>query len=82
VELALTDRDNEHVVGISDTGPGISKDEREIVMRASIIRTGADELPGVGLGLNLVAAIIKLHGFRLTITSGPGSVVEITCPRA
>ena len=23
--------------------------------------------PGVGLGLNLVAAIVKLHGFRLAI---------------
>jgi signal transduction histidine kinase len=36
--------------------------------------------PGVGLGLNLVAAIVKLHGFRLTIFSGPGCRVEIVCP--
>ena len=37
---------------------------------------------GVGLGLSLVAAILKLHGFRLGITPGPGLVVEIACPRA
>jgi signal transduction histidine kinase len=33
--------------------------------------------PGVGLGLNLVAAIVKLHGFQLVIRSGPGGRVEI-----
>jgi signal transduction histidine kinase len=36
--------------------------------------------PGVGLGLNLVAAIVKLHGFRLAIFPGPGCRVEIACP--
>jgi signal transduction histidine kinase len=35
---------------------------------------------GVGLGLSLVAAILNLHGFRLTIAPGPGCVVEFTCP--
>ena len=34
----------------------------------------------MGLGLNLVAAIVKLHGFKLTIFSGPGCRVEIVCP--
>jgi signal transduction histidine kinase len=36
--------------------------------------------PGVGLGLNLVSAIAKLHGFRLVIHPGPGGQVEIVCP--
>jgi signal transduction histidine kinase len=34
---------------------------------------------GVGLGLSLVAAIVKLHGFRLAIIDGPGCRIEITC---
>ena len=33
--------------------------------------------PGVGLGLSLVAAIVKLHGFCLTICPAPGGRVEI-----
>jgi hypothetical protein len=37
---------------------------------------------GLGLGLNLVTAIVKLHGFRFTIIPGPGCVVEIACPYA
>ena len=41
---------------------------------------GISETPGVGLGLNLVAAIVKLHGFRMAIRSGPGCRVEIVCP--
>ena len=35
---------------------------------------------GVGLGLSLVAAITKLHGFRLTLNTGAGCVAEIACP--
>jgi signal transduction histidine kinase len=36
--------------------------------------------PGVGLGLNLVAAIVKPHGFRLAIYPGPGGRMEVICP--
>jgi signal transduction histidine kinase len=36
---------------------------------------------GVGLGLSLVAAIVKLHGFRLAIAPGPGCTAEIACPQ-
>jgi hypothetical protein len=36
----------------------------------------------LGLGLNLVTAIVKLHDFRFTIRPGPGCVVEIGCPSA
>jgi hypothetical protein len=28
----------------------------------------------------MVAAIVKLHGFRFTIAAGPGCTVEIACP--
>jgi signal transduction histidine kinase len=35
---------------------------------------------GLGLGLSLVAAIVKLHGFRFTIGAGPGFTAEIACP--
>jgi len=35
---------------------------------------------GLGLGLSLVAAIVKLHGFRFTIAAGPGCTTEIAFP--
>ena len=82
VELALINRDGECGVRISDTGPGISEDEREIVLRRFYRSDRSRQTQGVGLGLSLVAAIVKLHGFRLTMTAGPHCTVEITCPRA
>jgi signal transduction histidine kinase len=36
----------------------------------------------LGLGLSLVAAILKLHGFQFAIAAGPGCTVEIVCPQA
>jgi hypothetical protein len=36
---------------------------------------------GPCLGLSLVAAIVKLHGFHLTITPGSGCTAEITFPQ-
>jgi signal transduction histidine kinase len=39
-------------------------------------------IKGLGLGLSMVAAIIKLHSFRLKISAGPGCTAEIACPRA
>jgi hypothetical protein len=34
--------------------------------------------PGVGLGLNLAAAILRPHGFRLAIHPGPGGRLKIS----
>jgi signal transduction histidine kinase len=35
---------------------------------------------GLGLGLSMVAATIKLHDFRFRISAGPGCTAEIACP--
>jgi len=80
VNLELLRGDNETIVRVSDTGPGISEQEREAVLRRFYRSDKVRSTPGVGLGLNLVAAIVKLHGFRLAIHSGPGGRLEIICP--
>jgi signal transduction histidine kinase len=82
VDLALIRAEGESVVRVSDTGPGIGEDEREIVVRRFYRSDRSRQTQGVGLGLSLVAAIVKLHGFRFTMAAGPGCVVEIGCPRA
>jgi hypothetical protein len=33
----------------------------------------------MGLGLSMVAAIVKLHGFRFKLAAGPGCTAEIAC---
>jgi signal transduction histidine kinase len=80
VDMGLLRDDGKTVVRVTDTGPGISEEEREAVLRRFYRSDKMRNTPGVGLGLNLVAAIVKLHGFRLAIHSGPGGRLEIICP--
>jgi len=82
VQLSLLERDGESIVRVADTGPGISEQERGMVLRRFYRSDRSRQIRGVGLGLSLVAAIVRLHGFRLILRSGPGCVVEIACPPA
>ena len=66
---------------ILDTGPGIAPVERSQVIRRLYRGPSADAQPGHGLGLSLVAAIVRLHGYTLHIGSaeGGGAQVSIHC---
>jgi signal transduction histidine kinase len=79
VELALVQGKNESIVRVSDSGPGIRENECQAVTRRFYRSDKSRTTFGFGLGLNLVSAIVKLHGFRLTIATGPGCVAEIAC---
>jgi signal transduction histidine kinase len=81
VTLALLRRDGESVIQVKDTGPGIPEAEREAVVKRFYRSDKSRNTEGLGLGLSLVAAIVKLHGFRFTIAAGPGCATEIVCPR-
>jgi signal transduction histidine kinase len=80
VSIELLRGDGEIIVRVTDTGCGIGEQEREAVLRRFYRSDKIRNTPGVGLGLSLVAAIARLHGFRLTIHPGPGGRVEIACP--
>src|SRR5262249_32890053 len=80
VELSLSRRGNDAVVIVRDTGPGIAEEEREHVGRRFYRSDKSRREPGLGLGLSLVNAIVKLHGFRFAISSGPGCVAEMAGP--
>jgi signal transduction histidine kinase len=80
VELGLRHRDGESVIQVKDTGPGIPEAEREAVLRRFYRSDKSRNTEGLGLGLSLVAAIVKLHGFRFTIAAAPGCTTEIAFP--
>jgi signal transduction histidine kinase len=80
VDIELTRGNGETIVRVTDTGCGISEQEREAVLRRFYRSDKIRSTPGVGLGLSLVAAIVKLHGFRLAIQAGPGGRLAIICP--
>jgi signal transduction histidine kinase len=80
VEIGLVSGRGESIVRVKDTGVGISEQERDAVLRRFYRSEKAGHTSGLGLGLNLVNAIVKLHGFRFTIVPGSGCLVEIGCP--
>jgi len=63
-------------IDVLDSGPGVPHDEREAVLRRFYrSRSGGATAPagdnGYGLGLSVVAAIAKLHGFCFEIGDNP-----------
>jgi signal transduction histidine kinase len=82
VEIGVFHSNREIIVRVRDTGSGISERERHAVLRRFYRSDKVRHTAGAGLGLNLVAAIVKLHDFRFTIRPGAGCVVEIGCPSA
>jgi signal transduction histidine kinase len=80
VEISLSSRDGQPKIQVSDTGPGIPVAERAMVMRRFYRADKSRHLPGSGLGLGLVGAITKLHGFSVVIgESEIGCLFEIEC---
>ncbi len=69
-------------VVVTDEGPGIAPAERKVVTRRFYRSDRCRRTAGVGLGLSLVAAVARLHDFRLVIGEGPsgrGSSVVLEC---
>ena len=80
VALALGDQAGDPNIRVTDKGPGIPIEEREAVLKRFYRSDKSRHLPGNGLGLNLVAAIVQLHKFRIQIgDANPGCVFEIIC---
>ncbi len=68
---------------VSDTGPGIPAGARADVFKRFFRFDRSRNVPGIGLGLSLVAAIVKLHGYVLSVEDGrPGCVFVLTCAPA
>lgn len=65
-------------IDVLDSGPGIPESEREAVLRRFYRSGVATGEGGYGLGLPLVAAIAKLHGFCFEIGERPGGGARMT----
>lgn len=66
-------------LSVADNGPGISAEERENVLKPFFkLDRSRGERQGSGLGLSLVAAVVKLHEGALTIEdNAPGTRVRL-----
>ncbi|MEL6287232.1 MAG: ATP-binding protein [Pseudomonadota bacterium] len=70
-------------VVVGDRGPGVPPDERERVKKRFVRLEESRSRPGSGLGLSVVAAVMRLHGGELVLSDNrPGLRATMRFPRA
>ncbi len=83
-QIAMTGaiEDGNVVIAVSDRGPGIPSADRERAIERFVRLESSRSKPGNGLGLSLVAGVMKLHGGRLVLDdNGPGLRATLVLPR-
>jgi PAS domain S-box-containing protein len=83
ITLRAKEEDANLVIEVSDTGSGISKEERERVFEPYFRRIAdRDRLSGLGLGLALSKRLVELHGGQIWVRSrkGKGSTFGFSLP--
>ncbi|NWC08332.1 HAMP domain-containing histidine kinase [Pseudomonas agarici] len=81
VVLLASDHGGSTRIEVLDSGPGIPPSERDAVFQRFYRCEDGSQHRGFGLGLSIVAAIIKLHGFSLEIGThdGAGARLILEC---
>jgi signal transduction histidine kinase len=71
------------VVRVSDTGVGIPPEDLRHLFDRFFRAAGTDGVPGAGLGLSIVKAIVEAHGGHVGVQSqvGAGTTFEVRFPR-
>ena len=70
--------DGRPFIRVSDTGPGITPQERERIFDRFYRGERSGRSPGNGLGLSIAESIANLHGFKLTVEdNNPGARFEL-----
>lgn len=73
--------DGRIVASVADDGPGIPDAEKARVVERFYRGAASRGMPGVGLGLSLVAAVAHLHGGELALADAePGLIATLTLP--
>jgi signal transduction histidine kinase len=81
VIVSVEQKDAGAVLSIADNGPGIPPDEIEHVFKRFYRLERSRSTPGNGLGLSLVAAVVRLHGAHVALSDNrPGLKVELHFP--
>ena len=63
---------------VDDSGPGLSREDRDSVFRRFTRGAGGHRYSGTGLGLAIVKAVAEAHGGRVEVESEPGQGARFT----
>jgi len=81
IALSADQEGNRIRLVVADTGPGIPATERERVFEKMVRLDTSRTVPGTGLGLSMVRAIVRLHGGTIQLKDNrPGLRCEISFP--
>src|SRR5579875_975936 len=85
VDMELSASPETVTICVRDHGLGIPREQRDKIFERFYRATGPRqrEIPGLGMGLYIVAEIVKRHGGTITVDSeiGKGSTFTVTLPR-
>ncbi len=78
ISVAVVRDRTDAVLSVADSGPGIPPADRKRVLERFVRLESSRTGPGAGLGLSLVAAVVRLHGASLQLgDKDPGLEVKI-----
>lgn len=86
VDVSIQQKENQALLTVTDTGPGIPESERSRVFerfyRLSEGEASDSPSPGSGLGLAIVRQVVTLHGGHIALldTPGGGLTVNVSLP--
>ena len=81
IELCVDTTNEGTILCVSDSGQGISDEDRHRVLQQFVRLETERNTPGNGLGLSLVKAICQFHGATLTLDdNNPGLMIRIVFP--
>ncbi len=82
IEIALSRDENKARVSVRDSGAGIPESERERVFERFVRLESSRNAPGNGLGLSLVAAVVRIHKAQVSLGGESGLEVTLSFPLA
>ncbi|HWI83004.1 hybrid sensor histidine kinase/response regulator [Ramlibacter sp.] len=84
IEVRLTQQDGLAVLAVTDRGMGIGPEDQQRIFEQFERAEGADQAPGLGLGLFIARQIVQAHGGRIEVRSqlGQGSTFTVFLPLA
>lgn len=78
ITVSADEVDKRVIISVQDTGIGISPEEIPRIFDRFFRADKSRSVPGVGLGLSLVQAIVRRHEGEIKVSSSPGSGSRFT----
>jgi len=82
IEVTVNQDDERLLISVADSGPGMDADTFGRAMQRGYSTKSGDDAGHQGLGLALIAQIVKRHGGTLSADLTYGSVVSVTIEKA